>query len=67
MAASCRECGKEMALALEVPDLGRFYLCHCGSAEVEKSPRNAENEAAQILAKLRSYALAWKKHPPKGG
>jgi hypothetical protein len=56
-----------MALALEVPDLGRFYLCHCGSAEFQKLPRNAENEAAQILAKLRSYALAWKKHPPEGG
>lgn len=67
MAANCRECGKEMALALEVPDLGRFYLCHCGSAEAEKYPRSGENEAAQILSKLRSYALAWKKHSPKDG
>lgn len=67
MAANCRECGKEMTLVLEVPDLGRFYLCHCGSAEAEKFPRSAENEAAEILGRLRSYALAWKRPPPKDG
>jgi hypothetical protein len=56
-----------MAVALEVPDLGRFYLCHCGSAEAEKFPRSAENEAARILGKLRSYAFSWKKPPPRDG
>jgi hypothetical protein len=55
-----------MALALDVPDLGRFYLCHCGRAEAEKFPRSAENEAAQTLSRLRSYVLAWKRPPPKG-
>jgi hypothetical protein len=54
-----------MTLALEVPDLGRFYLCYCGSARVEKHPHNTEDEAARILGELRSYALAWKKPPPK--
>jgi hypothetical protein len=67
MEATCKECGREMPLALEVPDLGRFYLCHCGSAQVQKHPRHAQDEAARILGELRSYVLSWKKPPSKAG